>query len=92
MEEKLNWLDQEYLCHFDKIQVDSRIPMQKPFDHMIEKELPYSIASDESEADNTYLSYNKVIGTQPGPGALPGIPDPGLCSFVCAAERRLKKR
>ena len=30
---------------------------------MIEKELPYSIASDESEADNTYLSYNKVIGT-----------------------------
>lgn len=63
MEEKLNWLDQEYLCHFDKIQVDSRIPMQKPFDHMIEKELPYSIASDESEADNTYLSYNKVIGT-----------------------------
>lgn len=30
---------------------------------MVERELPYSIASDESEADNTYLSYNKVIGT-----------------------------
>ena len=30
---------------------------------MIEKEMPYSIASDESEEDNTYLSYSKVIGT-----------------------------
>ena len=29
----------------------------------MEKEIPYSIASDESEEDNTYLSYNKVIGT-----------------------------
>ena len=25
--------------------------------------MPYSIASDESEEDNTYISYNKVIGT-----------------------------
>ena len=26
-------------------------------------EIPYSIASDEAEEDNTYLSYSKVIGT-----------------------------
>lgn len=30
---------------------------------MEEKEITYSIASDESEEDNTYLSYNKVVGT-----------------------------
>ncbi len=30
---------------------------------MCEKTIPYSIASEESEEDNTYLSYNKVIGT-----------------------------
>nr|WP_308000044.1 insulinase family protein [uncultured Merdimonas sp.] len=63
MEEKLEWLDQEYLIHFEKAEVDSRIRMQEPFQEMVEKELPYSIASDESEEDNTYLSYNKVIGT-----------------------------
>ena len=30
---------------------------------MREKTIPYSIASEESEEDNTFLSYNKVIGT-----------------------------
>ncbi len=63
MEEKLDWLDREYLSHFEETEVDSAIRIQKPFQKMIEKELPYSIASDESEEDNTYLSYNKVIGT-----------------------------
>ena len=63
MEEKLNWLDQEYLSKFDYAPVDSKIRYQEPFDKVIEKEMPYSIASDESEEDNTYISYNKVIGT-----------------------------
>lgn len=63
MEEKLNWLDKEYLCEFENTQVDSAIKYQQPFAEMQEKTIPYSIASDESEADNTYLSYNKVIGT-----------------------------
>ncbi|MGN1193015.1 MAG: insulinase family protein [Dorea sp.] len=63
MEEKLGWLDQEYLSHFDYDPVDSEIRYQEPFEQMIEKEMPYSIASDESEEDNTYLSYSKVIGT-----------------------------
>ena len=63
MEEKLDWLDKEYLCHYDRKEVDSEIRFQKPFDKIIEKEIPYSIASEESEEDNTFLSYNKVIGT-----------------------------
>lgn len=63
MEKKLDWLDKEYLRDFDCIQVDSEIRYQKPFAQIVEKEIPYSIASDESEEDNTFLSYNKVIGT-----------------------------
>lgn len=63
MEEKLRWLDETYLCRFEAVEVNSRIRLQKPFEKMIEKELSYSIASDEPETDNTYLSYNKVIGT-----------------------------
>ena len=63
MEEKLRWLDENYLSEFDRIQVDSKIKYQEPFSEMKEVVKEYSIASDESEADNTYLSYNKVIGT-----------------------------
>ena len=63
MAEKLEWLDKEYLSTFDKDKVDSEIQYQKPFDKVIEVEQEYSISSEESEEDNTYLSYNKVIGT-----------------------------
>ena len=63
MAEKLEWLDKEYLSTFDKDEVDSEIQYQKPFDKVIEIEQEYSISSEESEEDNTYLSYNKVIGT-----------------------------
>lgn len=63
MEEKLNWLDQEYLSKFDKISVDSEVKYQEPFQQIREIETEYSISSEESEKENTYLSYNKVIGT-----------------------------
>lgn len=63
IEEKLNWLDREYLSNFEAAEVDSKIGFQEPFEHMEEKEIAYSIASDEPEEDNTYLSYNKVVGT-----------------------------
>ncbi len=63
MEEKLRWLDAEYLQHFQKLEVDSVISLQKPFSEMKEKEIFYSITNEEGEEDNTYLSYNKVIGT-----------------------------
>lgn len=63
MEEKLRWLDEKYLSDFDNIELDSSIRFQQPFDRMREVVQTYSIASEESEEDNTYLSYNKVIGT-----------------------------
>ncbi len=63
IEEKLHWLDQEYLGKYDREPVDSRIRFQETFAEMQEKVIPYSIASEESEEDNTYLSYNKVVGT-----------------------------
>ena len=62
MEEKLRWLDEKYLSDFDEIQVDSEIRYQEPFSEMKEVIREYSIASEESEEQNTYLSYNKVIG------------------------------
>lgn len=63
MEEKLNWLDREYLSEYDAQEVESEIAIQKPFDKMRDVSMKYSIAGNESEEDNTFLSYNKVIGT-----------------------------
>ena len=63
MEEKLDWLDREYLSSFDAREVDSEIRFQEPFKEMKEKTFSYSIASEESEVDQTFLSYSKVIGT-----------------------------
>ena len=63
MEERLIWLDKEYLSKFDQIKIDSKIRYQEPFLKMKEVRLPYSISSEEPVEDNTYLSYNKVIGT-----------------------------
>ncbi|MGC4019999.1 MAG: insulinase family protein [Muricomes sp.] len=63
MAEKLNWLDENYLSKFSEIEVDSEIQLQNAFDEVKELEMTYSISSEEPEEDNTYLSYNKVIGT-----------------------------
>lgn len=63
MIEKLNWLDEMYLSKFDQIVIDSEIKKQEPFSQVKEVEIPYSISSEESEEDHTFLSYNKVIET-----------------------------
>ena len=62
-EEKLIWLDEEYLSEFDYLKIDSEIKLQEPFESIKEIEMAYSITNSEPEEDNTYLSYNKVIGT-----------------------------
>lgn len=63
MEEKLNWLDEEYLSKFDVIKVDSHIDYQKPFTTPIHEEIFYPVGKDESLENKTYYSYNAVIGT-----------------------------
>lgn len=62
MEERLNWMDREYLSKYDAIAVDSQIPRQKSFDQMKELEMEYPISDNETEEDNSYLSYNVVVG------------------------------
>lgn len=63
VEEKLRWMDEEYLSHYEKIEIDSAIRVQKPFEKPVEILKKYPISSTESEEDNTYLSYNMVVGT-----------------------------
>ncbi|EOS24056.1 hypothetical protein C806_02496 [Lachnospiraceae bacterium 3-1] len=63
MEEKLAWIDQEYLSKYDKISVDSKVKFQEPFSACREVKIPYHIASGEPLEDNTYLTYNVSVGT-----------------------------
>lgn len=63
MEEKLNWMDREYLRKYDEIEVDSAVAWQEPFKEVKEVRMPYHIASGESLEHNTYLSYNISTGT-----------------------------
>ncbi len=61
--EKLQWMDEEYLGKYDRIEMDSTIKLQEPFAQPVEIYKKYPIASSETEEDNTYLSYNLAIGT-----------------------------
>ncbi len=63
IEERLDFLDREYLCQYDQTEVASEIPLQKPFDKMVYVEESFPVTEEESVEKNTYLSYNKVIGT-----------------------------
>ncbi|MDD2973237.1 MAG: insulinase family protein [Lachnospiraceae bacterium] len=63
MVEKLEFLDREYLDKFENLQIDSGIAMQAAFREPVEVHKKYSITEAESEKDNTYLSYNTVVGT-----------------------------
>ncbi len=67
MEEKLVWLDKEYLSQYDEISIDSSIPRQKPFLNPVEGETFYSITEGESEENATYLSISTAVGTDLDP-------------------------
>ena len=62
MEEKLAFIDEHYLSAFDSLAIDSRIEDQKAFDQIQDIEKNYPVAENEGEEDNTYLSYNMVVG------------------------------
>lgn len=61
IEEKLMWLDKEYLSDYEKIAIDSKIQRQEPFSKIRRIHKKYPVASNEPLENNTYLSYNMVI-------------------------------
>lgn len=63
MEERLAWLDREYLSDFDEQSVDSKIVLQQPFEAPKEICRKYPISETDELENNTYLSWNAVIGT-----------------------------
>lgn len=61
MKERLEWLDQEYLNAYEAIEVNSQVEKQNAFEDVKYITGKYPIGSDESEDDNTYLAYSKVV-------------------------------
>ena len=62
MAKKLKWMDEEYLSAFEKEDIDSEIKEQAAFDSVKNVEIDYPVAAGESIEDNSYLSYNNVVG------------------------------
>lgn len=61
IEERLNWMDEEYLSKFEKITLDSSLKEQESFHGMRETEKKYSV--EEQNGDNGYYyAYNVLAG------------------------------
>lgn len=58
----MNWMDREYLSKYDEIPVNSAITRQKPFEQVKEIIMDYPISEHEPLEENSYLSYNVVVG------------------------------
>jgi presequence protease len=58
----LKFIDEEYLGNFNKISVDSQIPLQQPFREPKAVVVDYPISSNEKEEHKTFLSLNFVVG------------------------------
>lgn len=62
VKERLEWLDQAYLGAYDRITVDSDIPMQQVFNGCLEKRTSYPVTKDADTKGKSYLSYNVMVG------------------------------
>ena len=62
MAERLTWMDEHYLSHFDKIDVDAQIGLQEPFAEPRETRKTYSITESEPMEHNTYLTCSIAAG------------------------------
>lgn len=62
MAERLTWMDEKYLSHFDRIDADAQIGLQKPFSEPRETRKTYSITESEPIEHNTYLTCSIAAG------------------------------
>ncbi len=62
LDEKLAFLDTEYLSAFDRIPVPSRIERQQAFSEMKRVTAEYPVGAEENTAEKTFLSLNMITG------------------------------
>lgn len=62
IDEKLRYLDREYLSQFDRIPVPSQIKAQPPFSGLRRLTEQYPVGADEDTKEKTFLSLNWKVG------------------------------
>ena len=90
MAERLEYLDREYLSHYDRIVVDSLPSPQKPFDSPRKINAVYPVNREEQTEHRSFLSYNAVLpsGLSRKEYAAWSILDYALCSSAGAPVRK----
>ena len=61
-EERLIYLDREYLSKYDAVKSDTGVKLQKSFTEPVALKTRYPIGENDPLTDHTYLTYNVVIG------------------------------
>ncbi len=61
MEERLAWLDENYLGQYEARDADSEISLQKPFAAPVRARFPVAILENEDPAEKAVLSWNVSI-------------------------------
>ncbi len=61
MVEKLQWLDEHYLTHFDEVEIDSQIKNQPYIDRMVEEEQLFDVTEDSGE--EARFTWAKLISS-----------------------------
>ena len=88
--EELKFINKEYLSKFNKIQVDSFIPLQKSFKKMKEVIAEYPISESGKIKDQTFLNLSFVtgLGTDRELGMAMDILSDALVNFPSAPIRK----
>lgn len=65
MDERLEWMDKNYLSSFNKIEVDSSLSLQPRFGEREPKRVDaeYSVGGEDEIKDKTYLAYATLAGS-----------------------------
>lgn len=61
IEERLQWMDTEYLKDFPAIEPNSGIGLQKPFEKMKYLDKKYAVAQDADCSEKTYYAYGTAM-------------------------------
>lgn len=62
VEERLTWMDREYLSKYEKISLDSSIRYQKEFGRVKEVESFYNVEEDNKDGKGVFYSYSVLAG------------------------------
>ncbi len=62
VEEKLCFMDEQYLSRFDRAEIDSHIEPQKPFGGLRRLSKPYSVSADDDGEGKYYYGYGVACG------------------------------